>query len=270
MRTRGVGPHRITESFISRRAVHGYVPAGSGRRAALIVAFPFLFMFGLVAILAQAQSVETSAPWFTPEINEAVYGVTLVVAILLTAGTGVWVAHRRAVLDDRIRAIDVRLAVIGSALTSGDVSVTQGARSGGAATRSPPSDEPVFAMGSGMTQRFDMPVTRLESNVSTEAASAGLRVEAQELTSLQAHWLRQRSAIWAWMAGPIGIGILYATIAGAMLPGSGGFLMTNFHLNTTLVLFLAYTWWLLLAWLVVALAAHSRDAPKPRPENPAD
>lgn len=249
--------------------MHGAVPTGSGRRAPLIVAFPFLFMFGLVAILAQAQSVETLGPWFTPDINLAVYGVTLVVAVLLTTGTGLWAAHRRAILDDRVRAIEVRLAVIGSSLTADEIDLPLGGSSAGAQPRSRPSDEPVFSLGSGIVQRYDLPVTQVESHPTSEASASGLRVEAQELKSLQAHWLRQRNSIWAWMAGPIAIGVLYATISGTMLPGAGGFLMTNFRLNTTLILFLAYTWWLLLAWLIVGLAAHSRDAPKPRPDKHA-
>lgn len=39
-----------------------------------------------------------------------------------------------------------------------------------------------------------------------------------------------------------------------MLPGVEGFLVANHQLNMMLILMLAYVWWLLVAWAVVAVA----------------
>ncbi len=56
------------------------------------------------------------------------------------------------------------------------------------------------------------------------------------------------------VAGPCAMGTVFLGIAGAMLPGSEGFLQNHFLLNTTLILFLGYGWPFLAAWASAGLA----------------
>ncbi len=222
-------------------------------------------MFGLVAILAQAQAVVTAGPWFDPEITEAFYGVTLVSAVLMTAGMGFWAAHRRSVLDDRVRAIDMRLAILAATPKPGEVEVSLTGPRGDSRPAPGPTDAPALATAAGILQEAEVPLVSLESTLQGVGSESAVQVETQELKSIQTQWRAQRDSVWPWVTGPISVSILYAIIAGTLLPGAAGFLVTNFRLNTTLILFIGYTWWLLLGWLVVALASHSRETKQPKP-----
>ncbi len=44
------------------------------------------------------------------------------------------------------------------------------------------------------------------------------------------------------LAGPAVVAAVFVAISAAMLPGAGGFLQTNYKLNTTLILTMAYSW----------------------------
>jgi len=65
---------------------------------------------------------------------------------------------------------------------------------------------------------------------------------------------RARGLVWQTVAGPLAMFLVFISIAGAMLPGSGAFAQTHYQLNTGLVLFLGYGWPFLVAWTVAAIA----------------
>src|SRR5207244_11749688 len=63
-----------------------------------------------------------------------------------------------------------------------------------------------------------------------------------------------REAAAPSIAGPIIVALLFASAAGAMLPGSDAFAASHFQLNTGLILFLGYGWMLRVLWSVLPLA----------------
>src|SRR3989441_161867 len=73
-----------------------------------------------------------------------------------------------------------------------------------------------------------------------------------------------RTRVAGTVAGPIVMALLFAGMAGAMLPGVQGFAQTNFQLTTGVVLFLAYGLAFLVAWALAALVSLVRRAPEPR------
>jgi len=64
---------------------------------------------------------------------------------------------------------------------------------------------------------------------------------------------KARATIWLTLAGPLAMFLVFISISGAMLPGSGEFAFANFQLNTALILFLGYGWPFLVAWAIGAL-----------------
>ena len=92
---------------------------------------------------------------------------------------------------------------------------------------------------------------------------------------------RARGLVWQTVAGPLAVFLIFISVAGAMLPGSGAFAQTHFQINTGLILFLGYGWPFLVAWTVAAIAllhvlvrSESFEpvipAPMPRPAGPSD
>lgn len=78
-------------------------------------------------------------------------------------------------------------------------------------------------------------------------------------------WSRTPSSFAAF-AGPAFMAATYVAIAAMLLPGVGGFLETNFALNTGVILFLSYGWFglVLYAFLSIVVASHP-SPPRPRP-----
>ena len=88
---------------------------------------------------------------------------------------------------------------------------------------------------------------------------------------------RARGLVWQTVAGPLAVLLIFISVAGAMLPGSGAFAQTHFQLNTGLILFLGYGWPFLVAWSIAAIAllhvlvrADSIENLAPDPMSPGD
>jgi hypothetical protein len=69
--------------------------------------------------------------------------------------------------------------------------------------------------------------------------------------------------VWSTVGGPIAVAFSLGAISAAMLPGAEGFATANFRLNATFVLILAYGWWIVLLWLIVAVMALPSPTSRP-------
>src|SRR2546422_5555180 len=93
------------------------------------------------------------------------------------------------------------------------------------------------------------------SKVSAALTAARTRKELMKALLIErARVEAAREAAAPSIAGPIIVALLFASAAGAMLPGSDGFAASHFQLNTGLILFLGYGWMFLVLWAVLALA----------------
>jgi hypothetical protein len=251
---------------------------------ALAGAAPFLFLLGLIAILARAQAIVTAGPWYGDSTSTAIYALTLGVAAVLTiAGTVVGI-QRTWKLDDKVELFDLRLALVRSGLREGsavssprratDSAISVGPRRSGMRMRmagesreGPSFDEASTAEDDSSDSPIMVSIDRDDAlglypfpngHMRERRSFSSLEAEERELAAARDATLVARDAIWPTLTGPILLSIGFAAIGGTMLPGAGPFLTTNFRLNTLLVLFLAYGWWLLIGWYGFAIASLRR------------
>src|SRR2546427_11875655 len=129
-----------------------------------------------------------------------------------------------------------------------------------AITMMPPSDEEVDDLLTtlatpvpGAPPGMEIEITGTLVEVSAALTAARTRKELMKALLIErARVEAAREAAAPSIAGPIIVALLFASAAGAMLPGSDGFAASHFQLNTGLILFLGYGWMFLGLWAVFA------------------
>lgn len=234
--------------------------AGTLRIRPIHVTTAFVVSLAAIANLAWATASTTTGPWFPQDVSAQVYSMSLVTAAVLALGVAAVGASRAGRMDREIRAIALRVA---AARDGGPVATNKGVTVDPGQVRSPIDDEideilesvgsspgdPIGVSEPSGHDRLgpdDVPATPVASR-SAASALRELRGQRTVLRDARAH-------VWSFAAGPLAVCLLFIGIAGAMLPGSGGFAASNYRLNTTLVLFLSYGWPFLAAWALVAVA----------------
>jgi len=205
-----------------------------------------------VVNLAALTGLGTTAPWFSATVSLQAYSLSLAVAAFLTGLLSAIAASRAFHLDEILRAVEERLADAGEAafvLPDGNPVAEPG--SAGSSARG--------NADSILDEVEDLappPVVRLEQRPARGGARATKRPGYLiQLLMVQHRALQSaREEVWPTVAGPIFVSLLFVVIAGTMLPGSEGFAVANFRLNTTLILLLMYGWPILVAWAAAALA----------------
>lgn len=212
----------------------------------------------VVANLAWANAAPTTGPWFSAAVSIQVYSLTVLLALAIAVVLSVVALSRLGHIDAAARSLELRLEMneppapgpspppprdivqvdmptddevedlldaIADSMTEGLLQVEQ-------ARETPP-------------KRADDPAA---ADRRTRRTVALLRREWEEIRGA-------RSRIRVAAAGPVLASLAFLFLAAAMLPGSEGFAVQNFQLNTGLILFLAYGWVFLVAWGIAALAS---------------
>ncbi len=225
------------------------------------IAFGITFL--LVAGLAAFTASNVLSPWFSPAVSMQVYGVSLVAALVLAVLLAAIAAGHVARLDDALRSLDLRLASLPEAMglpRDRDASAAE-------LDALPPSEEEI----DDLLERIEavppesavaeFAVTGTLVEVSTAITAARTRREVlKEIVHQRSEVFAARRRIAPSVAGPIVACVLFAAVAGPMLPGSEGFAARNFQLNTGAILFLAYGWVFLLAWTALAIGCLAAKA----------
>lgn len=228
--------------------------ASVGRKAAVVSAL-FVLVLAIIANLAWATAVSITKPWYSPAVSLQMYTISLplagFVAVVLAASASGW--RRR--LDEGLRALDARVA----ALRGANPPAVESAL----AERPDPIDLEVEEVLRSLQSEVEDSAGRTEPaghdvllTLTPPTPQDTARVRMEVLVELVSQRLALRSArgrVWWIASGPILASVAFAGIAGAMLPGSEGFAVTHFQLNTTFILLLAYGWWIVVAWAVAAL-----------------
>src|SRR3989441_11164357 len=235
-----------------------------------IVNVAFAVVFGLVAAFAAATAAGTTGPWFSVEVPRVVFQTALFAAIVTAFVLLGFAATHVARLEDARRSIDLQIAAIPESIhppAGVEVTITPDL-----VRTLPPSDEEIDEL---LTTLATPTATAMPQG---EIAVAGTLVEvsaALQATRTRKEVLRvlirergrvesNRTRVPGTVAGPIVMALLFAGMAGAMLPRGGRFAQTKFQLTTGGVLFLAYCRAVLVAWALAALVSLVRPAP-PRP-----
>lgn len=222
--------------------------------------------FGLalvtIGILAGVTALGTPGPWFSPEVSAQVYETSLFGTIVLAMAVAALAFSHVNRLDEVLRTLDLRLAALpeyaslppGKEPRPDDVRYVS------------PSDAEVDELLDLLLRTppnaggEELDVTGSLVEVSTAVTAARTRRDLLKAILEQREALvARRRRVVPLLAGPLFGCLVFALIAGAMLPGSGGFAVRNFRLNTGLVLFLGYGWAFLLAWVVGTLGLLSRS-----------
>jgi len=213
---------------------------------------PFVVIIAIIAILARATAISTEASWFSPGISAQFYEITLLAASFLVLGLGSIAVARLGRFDTAIRELDLEIAAIRHAIRG----ATMNDDSSPGRSSSVEFVQHLQAIGIRTTESEKVGHDAMidVSPEIREEASDDRTALWEELREQRAHLVSLRNHVWPIVIGPISLGILFVAISGTMLPGVEGFLVSNFHLNTALILLLAYSWWLLVTWTVFALA----------------
>ncbi|MGQ0797409.1 MAG: hypothetical protein ACT4OI_06065 [Methanobacteriota archaeon] len=217
-------------------------------------------VFFLIVILARATSVTTDGPWFSPAVSAQVYGVTFITGSLLAFGLAGLAFLRVGHIDARLRSVDRELHALSRAIKE---------ELGGDESADPPTEhavrdvvrvETVGGGASGVEKAghdsiLDVPrVFQATGTASKEQVRMDVRKERD-------HLRLARDRVWPGVAGPISLATFFVAVSAASLPGVEGPLSVElFQLNTMLILTISYTWWLLVAWSVAALALLPTDS----------
>ena len=213
----------------------------------------FLAAFAIIALLARATALGTSAPWFSAGLSMVVYAATIISATILIAALAALGSSQVATADRELSDLDLRIAVLrGRGLG--------GLPGGGAFNPDQDIDDTLDAIlgaADGGTSRPLLAVAP-EGHDSLVPASVLARTHQEnvvkELSRLRNMLLRAGFRVRGAVLGPIAMGLVFLSIAGAMLPGSDAFAALHFQMNTALILFLGYGWPFLVAWSAVGLA----------------
>jgi hypothetical protein len=221
-----------------------------------MVTFPFAFAILIVAYLALSTGTSTTGPWFSTGISFQVYSFTLTVASLLGVFLAIVASGRRGRIEELLLDLDFHLAGLA------------GSHRGDTEPRNLPENKPTdvrdggeVSLPSESTAQPGGMVLQVERNgqqgvVSPDSVPETVAISRESLRQLllRRHNIKAaRDRIWPLMTGPILVLLSFAALSGMMLPGSEGFAEAHYQLNTTLILFLGYSWWILLAWTVAAL-----------------
>ncbi len=238
---------------------------GGSRLWPFVLTVFFGILFAGIADLAWLTATGTTAPWFTSTVSAQVYTATLSTATIATlilaslAASKLTLpripveAPRSVVLapnrNPRAEGLDQILSEL-ERFAEGPMVEVRDRQTGGPIPRSLP-------------QSGQRPVVAGQPRMLPRVTRAALR--------------RARGLVWQTVAGPLAVLLIFISVAGAMLPGSGAFAQTHFQLNTGLILFLGYGWPFLVAWSIAAIAllhvlvrADSVEALGPEPMAPGD
>lgn len=221
------------------------------------IAFAFTVLFGLIAILARAVALTTNGPWFSPSISLQMYSVTLLGSVVVALGVVALASSRASHLDEALLSMEIRLATLSRETGVDSRSLLDSPASN---SRKPAQDiaSVLDLLDAGEDTALDADPGGHDSLV--EVHQVAPAAPTRTVTELQWDLVSQyravqtaRERVWIAVAGPLIVSFVFLSISAAMLPGSDGFAQTNFQLNTTLILILAYGWWLLLGWSVLAV-----------------
>src|SRR5438270_6792419 len=243
----------------------------------------FGILFAGIADLAWLTAIGTTLPWFTSGISAQVYTATLTTATIATLILASLAANKLALLDARARAVAAREAGDPGNPTRFSV---EPSRSVVLAPSRPPRAEGLDSIISELERFAERPLVQVRNQASDPSGMGtsrggglpGLPLGRYKMSPGTREALRRaRGLVWQTVAGPLAMFLVFISIAGAMLPGSGAFAQTHYQLNTGLVLFLGYGWPFLVAWSIAAIAllhvlvrADSVENLAPDPMSPGD
>ena len=239
----------------------------------ILVHSAFATVFAFIAIFAWATAEGTTASWFSKDLSSQAYAASLIGAVVVSIALATATVSHLGRLEDARRGIALRIAEMPEAglLPTGEATLVTSQ----AITMMPPSDEEVDDLlttlatpVSGAPPGMEIEITGTLVEVSAALTAARTRKELMKALLIErARVEAAREAAAPSIAGPIVIALLFASMAGAMLPGSDAFAASHFQLNTGLILFLGYGWMFLVLWAVLALAMltarSSPDGPNP-------
>jgi len=226
----------------------------------ILVHSAFATVFAFIAIFAWATAEGTTASWFSPDLSSQAYVASLIGAVVVAIALATATVSHLGRLEDARRGIALRIAEMPEAglLPTGEATLVTSQ----AITMMPPSDEEVDDLlttlatpVSGAPPGMEIEITGTLVEVSAALTAARTRKELMKALLIErARVEAAREAAAPSIAGPIIVALLFASAAGAMLPGSDAFAASHFQLNTGLILFLGYGWMFLVLWAVLALA----------------
>jgi hypothetical protein len=234
---------------------------GASRLWPFVLTVFFGILFAGIADLAWLTATGTNAPWFTSAVSAQVYTATLTTATIATLILASLAASKLAVLDSRARAAAAREVDEGTESPPIPVEVP---RSVVLAPNRTPRAEGLDQILSELERFADGPMVEVRDRQSGNSIPTSLPRSAPRPgisgpgrgmpPATRAALRRARGLVWQTVAGPLAVFLIFISVAGAMLPGSGAFAQTHFQLNTGIVLFLGYGWPFLVAWAVAAIA----------------
>ena len=234
---------------------------GASRLWPFVLTVFFGILFAGIADLAWLTATGTNAPWFTSAVSAQVYTATLTTATIATLILASLAASKLAVLDSRARAAAAREVDEGTESPRIPVEVP---RSVVLAPNRTPRAEGLDQILSELERFADGPMVEVRDRQSGNSIPTSLPRSAPRPgiagpgrgmpPATRAALRRARGLVWQTVAGPLAVFLIFISVAGAMLPGTGAFAQTHFQLNTGIVLFLGYGWPFLVAWAVAAIA----------------
>lgn len=244
-----------------RDARPSFEGAASSRLWPFVLTVFFGILFAGIADLAWLTATGTNAPWFTSAVSAQVYTATLTTATIATLILASLAASKLAVLDSRARAAAAREVDEGTGSPRIPVEVP---RSVVLAPNRTPRAEGLDQILSELERFADGPMVEVRDRQSGNSIPTSLPRSAPRPgisgpgrgmpPATRAALRRARGLVWQTVAGPLAVFLIFISVAGAMLPGSGAFAQTHFQVNTGIVLFLGYGWPFLVAWAVAAIA----------------
>src|SRR2546426_7974715 len=257
---------------------------GSTRLWPFVLTVFFGILFAGIADLAWLTATGSTAPWFTGAVSAQVYTSTLTTATIATLILASLAASKLGLLDSRARAAAGRQVDDRANAPRLPVEVPRSVvLAPSRTTRAEGLDQILselerFAEGPMVEVRDRQtggPIPRFLPQSSQRPVVAGQGRVLPRVT--RAALRRARGLVWQTVAGPLAVLLIFISVAGAMLPGSGAFAQTHFQLNTGLILFLGYGWPFLVAWSIAAIAllhvlvrADSVEDLAPDPMSPGD
>src|SRR2546425_1835059 len=203
-----------------------------------VVNVVFAVVFGLVAVFAAVTAAGTTGSWFSVEVSSLVFQTSIFAAIVTAFVLFGFAATHVARLEAARRSIDLRIATIPESIhlpTGAEVTITPDI-----VRTIPPSDEEVDELlttlatptANAMPQgEISVAGTLVEISAALQATRTRkevLRVLIRERVRVES----DRTRVAGTVAGPIVMALLFAGMAGALVPGGQGFARTHFQLST--------------------------------------
>src|SRR3990170_654062 len=190
-----------------------------------LVTVVFLILLAVIANLAWATAVGTTGPWFQPTVLAPFFSATLLTAGILALGLAALAARRVAALDASLEELDGRIA--GLRASSG-MPVNPGPA---AALPAMPAVPSVEADLEEILQDLELQDAGEAGSPARDAhdslmaddggAEADARVQLSLLKILRARRIalaQARGQVVRSVAGPIAFALLFASVAGILLP----------------------------------------------------